>query len=117
MVPKDLIENNLTISWFGGLKPTEQNIDDDQLYFQIYSLLGGEKETFKVKENKPESFTYNGALEWSAIRTKYFTLAFLPKDPNSIRKTVVSGLKQDSSEVYNLSMVSNASEKAVFIFI
>ena len=114
MVPKDLIENNLTISWFGGLKPTEQNIDDDQLYFQIYSLLGGEKETFKVKENKPESFTYNGALEWGAIRTKYFTLAFLPKDPNSIRKTIVSGLKQDSSEVYNLSMVSRASEKAVF---
>mgnify|MGYP001166248433 CR=1 FL=1 len=70
--------------------------------------------TFKVKENKPESFTYNGALEWGAIRTKYFTLAFLPKDPNSIRKTIVSGLKQDSSEVYNLSMVSSASEKAVF---
>ena len=106
MVPRDLIENNLTISWFGGLKPTEQNIDDDQLYFQVYSLLGGEKETFKVKENKPEFFTYNGALEWGAIRTKYFTLAFLPKDPNSIRKTIVSGLKQDSSEVYNLSMVS-----------
>ena len=114
MVPRDLIENNVTISWFGGLKPTEQNIDDDQLYFQIYSFLGGEKETFKVKENKPEFFTYNGALEWGAIRTKYFTLAFLPKDPNSIRKTIVSGLKQDSSEVYNLSMVSSASEKAVF---
>ncbi len=114
MVPRDLIENNLTTSWLGGLKPTEQNIDDDQLYFQVYSLLGGEKETFKVKENKPESFTYNGALEWGAIRTKYFTLAFLPKDPNSIRKTIVSGLKQDSSEVYNLSMVSRASEKAVF---
>ena len=114
MVPRDLTENNLTTSWFGGLKPTEQNIDDDQLYFQIYSLLGGEKETFKVKENKPESFTYNGALEWGAIRTKYFTLAFLPKDPNSIRKTIVSGLKQDTSEVYNISMVSRASEKAVF---
>ena len=114
MVPKDLIENNLTISWFGGLKPTEQNIDDDQLYFQIYSFLGGEKETFKVKENKPEFFTYNGALEWGAIRTKYFTMAFLPKDPNSIRKTIVSGLKQDSSEIYNLSMVSNASKKTVF---
>ena len=114
MVPKDLIENNLTISWFGGLKPTEQNIDDDQLYFQTYSFLGGEKETFKVKEDKPESLTYNGALEWGAIRTKYFTLAFLPKDPNSIRKTIVSGLKQDTSEVYNISMVSRASEKAVF---
>ena len=44
LVPRDLIETNLTVSWFGGLKPTEQNIDDDQLYFQIYSLLGGEKE-------------------------------------------------------------------------
>ena len=90
MVPKDLIDNNLKISWFGGLKPTEQNIDDDQLYFQVYSFLGGEKETFKVKESKPDFFTYNGALEWGAIRTKYFTLAFLPKDPNSIRKTIVS---------------------------
>ena len=49
MVPKDLIENNVTISWFGGLKPTEKNIDDDQLYFQIYSFLGGEKKKFKVK--------------------------------------------------------------------
>ena len=114
MVPKDLIETNLTISWFGGLKPTEKNISDDQLYFQTYSSLGGEKEKFKVKENKPEFITYNGALEWGAIRTKYFALAFLPKDPNSIRKTIVSGLKQDSSEVYNLSMVSSTSKKAIF---
>ncbi len=113
-VPKDLIENNLTVSWLGGLKPTEKNIDDDQLYFQAYSFLGGEKEKFKVKENKPEFITYNGALDWGAIRTKYFALAFLPKDPNSIRKTIVSGLKQDSSEIYNLSMVSSASKKAVF---
>ena len=44
-------------------------------------------------------------------------MAFLPKDPNSIRKTIVSGLKKDSSEVYNLSMVSMPLKKLFFIYI
>ena len=47
MVPRDLIENNLVISWLGGLKPTEQNINDDQLYFQIYSFLEEKKRPLK----------------------------------------------------------------------
>ena len=113
-IPKDLIEDNLIISWFGGLKPTEKNIADDQLYFQVYSFLGGEKEKFKVKEEKQETAIYNGALDWGAIRTKYFSIAFLPKNPNSIRKTTISGAKGKDGEVYNFSMFSNTSEKAVF---
>ena len=85
-------------------------------YIFRFILFLEEKKKFKVKEDKPEFIAYNGALEWSAIRTKYFTLAFLPKDPNSIRKTVVSGLKQDSSEIYNLSMVSARLKKLFHMY-
>ncbi len=98
-----LFNNSIDLGWVGGIKPSEQNIEDDHVYFQSFVFLGGEEEKLKVKKGKPETISFNGSPEWSAIRTKYFAAILLPKNPNLINKTTISGEKNDKQETYSTS--------------
>jgi len=112
-VPTGVLSDELSFGWVGGLSPTELNIEDDQVYFNAYAYLGGEQENLKVKEGKPEKTTFNGYVDWTAIRTKYFVMAILPEDPTSIRSVALSGTK-DQDETYQTTLNFNTYKKSVF---
>ena len=112
-VPSGVLSDELSFGWVGGLSSTEANIEDDQVYFNAYAYLGGEQENLKVKEGKPETVTFNGYVDWTAIRTKYFVMAILPEDPASIRSVVLSG-KKDQDETYQAALNFNPYKKSVF---
>ena len=112
-VPSGVLSDELSFGWVGGLNPTEANIEDDQVYFNAYAYLGGEQENLKVKEGKPETLTFNGYVDWTAIRTKYFVVAILPEDPSSIRSVALSGSK-GSEEVYQAILNFNTYKESVF---
>ena len=112
-VPSGVLSDELSFGWVGGLNPTEANIEDDQVYFNAYAYLGGEQENLKVKEGKPETLTYNGYVDWTAIRTKYFVVAILPEDPTSIRSVALSGSK-NKEELYQTILNFNTYKESVF---
>ena len=112
-VPSGVLSDELSFGWVGGLSPTEANIEDDQVYFNAYAYLGGEQENLKVKEGKPEALTFNGYVDWTAIRTKYFVVAILPEKPTSIRSVALSGTK-NNEEVYHSLLNFNSYTKSVF---
>ena len=112
-VPTGVLSDELSFGWVGGLSPTEVNIEDDQVYFNAYAYLGGEQENLKVKEGKPEKTTFNGYVDWTAIRTKYFVMAILPEDPTSIRSVALSGTK-DQDETYQTTLNFNTYKESVF---
>ena len=113
-LPSNFLRENIKIGWVNGLNPSEENIEDDQIYFQAYSYLGGEQENLKVKEKKPQSLSFNGSVDWSAIRTKYFTAALIPKIPSLIKTTTISGVKRNKNETYSMFFSFNASTKTSF---
>ena len=63
------------LSWQSGLQSTEPNIGDDGRYVQSMAMQGGE--LFKTK-TKSTGFS-EGSTDWSAVRTKYFVSAFIPR--------------------------------------
>jgi len=107
------VYRDATFSWEGGLSTTEKDTKDDKTYFKSYIYQGGEIEELKTKPGKIEEKTYNGATEWSAIRTKYFVSALIPNDPLNIRSSVLSG-RNDSLELYNSYFIFDAYKDISF---
>ena len=66
-----------TVQWASGLSPTEKNIKDDEQFYQAYALQGGE--ILKTKEKSTD--LKQGVTDWVAIRTKYFIVAIIPREP------------------------------------
>ncbi len=100
-------ENDLyrevSIGWTNGLAITEKNKAEDLTYFQSYVFQGGELEDFKASEKKESNAVFNGATNWAATRTKYFTAALIPSDPFFVKRAEVSGSKE-ATENYDLKL-------------
>ncbi|MCJ7812177.1 membrane protein insertase YidC, partial [bacterium] len=65
------IERKYIVQWGTGFNPTEENIRDDNSYYQAYALQGDE--LLKIKEGSTEQ--KEGTTYWVAFRTKYFLMA------------------------------------------
>ncbi len=65
------------IQWATGLNPTEENVGGDNNYYQAFALQGDEQ--LKTKEG--DTGLREGATHWVAIRTKYFLMALIPREP------------------------------------
>ena len=107
------IYRDVSFGWSGGLSPTEENLADDLYYFNSYAYQGGELENLKVDLGESEDKRLNGETDWAAIRTKYFTAAIIPGNPNNIRSVTLSG-KGDTTETYGMSFVFDPINKEVF---
>jgi len=110
---KDLIYRDVRFSWKGGLSSTEKDSVDDKTYFKVAVYQGKEIEDLKVKEGQNETKKLNGSTDWGAIRTKYFISALIPKSPESIRFTEISG-KSSNQEEYDLSFVFDCFQETSF---
>ncbi|MBN2029130.1 membrane protein insertase YidC [bacterium] len=65
------------VQWATGLNPTEENIGGDNNYYEAFALQGDEQ--LKMKEG--DTGLREGATHWVAIRTKYFLMALIPREP------------------------------------
>ena len=63
------------VRWTSGLTPTEQEPKNDLPYLEAVAMQGGE--LLKTKE-KATGFS-EGSTDWSAVRSKYFVAALVPR--------------------------------------
>ncbi|RKY49812.1 MAG: hypothetical protein DRP91_03320 [Candidatus Neomarinimicrobiota bacterium] len=68
-----------SINWRSGLPTTERNTKDDLYYSGAYAYTGGELDKLTVKSGKTASSTFKGKVDWTALRSKYFTSAIIPQ--------------------------------------
>ena len=95
---RNFIFRDVSFGWYGGLNSTEKNTQDDETYFKSYVFMGDELE--ELKSNKSENLVFNGPTDWVSLRTKYFTSAIIPKEPQKTRGSALSS-SLDSLEKYS----------------
>ena len=79
-IADQLAADSYNIVWDGGVSYTEKDINDENRYSIAYAHTNpDETENFKIKNEKTEASEFNGITNWTAIRSKYFTVAMLPK--------------------------------------
>lgn len=66
------------LGWKTGLESTEPDLADDMSYAQAYAFQGG-LESFDVNDDFDQN-EWDNPTDWTAVRTKYFTVATIPKD-------------------------------------
>jgi len=71
--------SNLEIMWHGGLRPTEEKVDEDVQYGSGIIMQAGEIEDVQIKdlERGLSREAFKGQTEWVAVRTKYFISALI----------------------------------------
>lgn len=101
------------LTWEGGLAYTETLIKDDMLYSKAHAYSGGEVEGLDVKAGKTSQSRFPGATNWTALRTKYFTVAFLPTQP-ALGYSLTGATKplssRDFQKVFNMYLTLPASQ-------
>ncbi len=72
--------NTYDIAWSGGLKPTENRIREEETYSKVYVYQGGElasQGAIRTGRDPVPRQQLNGSTQWVAMRTKYFTAAYI----------------------------------------
>lgn len=111
--PSEFISRNqYSLSWSGGLPPTEKNVKNDYMFFEGYASLGGERMGSKPKKGKPITETQKGSTLWSAVKTKYFISAIVPAEPG-IGATITSELV-GKKPVYNTDLLLSTNSTNSF---
>ena len=109
---KFISRNQYSLSWSGGLPPTEKNISNDFQFFEGFASLGGEHMGTKPKKGKVSEDSQKGTTLWSAIKTKYFIAAIIPDSPG-IAARVKSELL-DKRPVYETEITQNTTSSNNF---
>ena len=75
-------DHSYQLVWNASLLPTEEPIRDDLGYYKIYASLGEDIQDFNVDEDETQWQYENitAAVNWTALRTKYFVSAVVPLD-------------------------------------
>ena len=73
-------DHSYQIVWNSSLLPTEERITDDLGYYKIFASLGEDIQDFNVDEDETswQVENVNAAVNWIALRTKYFVSAVAP---------------------------------------
>ena len=100
--------------WHGGLPTTEKSQDEDLSYFKAHLYQGGELEELKLNKGGQDQKTYNGSVDWVAVRTKYFTAALMSDEPVKVRSGKLWG-NHMNQETYNASLCFDVTDVASFV--
>jgi YidC/Oxa1 family membrane protein insertase len=76
----DGMENEYFYGWEGGLWPTEPDPREDDSYFAANALMGKDLETVSKYDATAPRKNLTGLTYWSAVRTKYFVCATIPRN-------------------------------------
>ena len=103
------LANNYTLTWFGGIPPTENVSVTESTYFYSYLYQGGELLDVKVSQGETFVNDYKGQTDWVATRSKYFTTCLLDDSGGQFSGSTISA-SYEKKELYDLS-VSLQSDK------
>jgi len=67
------------LAWNGGIPFTEKDVESSSVQSGAYARSGGEVEAVQVNSDAYGEKTLNGAVDWVAVKSKYFTVAILPQ--------------------------------------
>ncbi|NOZ60091.1 MAG: membrane protein insertase YidC [Calditrichaeota bacterium] len=92
------------LNWESGLKYAELDYQghiskEDVNYSKAYVYQGGEKEELKLPDKpgiRKQRSDFSGSVDWTAIRTKYFTMIIIPETDKEIEPTLYG----ETSEIY-----------------
>ena len=111
--PTEIISRGqFSLSWNGGLLPTEKNIKTDFQEFRAYAYLGDELLGSRLKKDKLNQDNQTGSTAWTAIRTKYFITSFIPKIPGIGAK--ISGKYIGDRPAYNMEIFHSLMNDSYF---
>ena len=95
------LSNNYTVTWFGGIPPTEKDSITESTYFYSYLYQGGELLDVKVGQDEEFSNDYKGQTDWVATRSKYFVTCLLDDSGEQFNGSNISASYLDK-ELYDL---------------
>ena len=109
------LEERFSLSWVGGLPPTEKDSTAEEYFFGAYIHQGGE--LLDVKASKGDSFKneYRGKTEWIATRSKYFVVATIGTQKTEFLGASISATN-NKSELYDLNIYLSPNTKSSFSF-
>jgi YidC/Oxa1 family membrane protein insertase len=108
----NIISNNAyDLVWNNGIRFVEYNSVDEANYSDASVYYGGDQvvvDASSIKEKKQESF--NGRIDWIAVRNKYFAAIIAPKDPAKVDGAYIEGSRKDIAnngivENYNIQLI------------
>ena len=114
-VANNLLEEQFSFSWVGGLPPTEKDSAAEEYFFGTYLYQG--EELLDVKASKGDFFKndYRGKTEWIATRSKYFVAAIIAANETKFFGASVSA-SNNKNELYDINTYLNPNTKSFFSF-
>ncbi|MFQ5583145.1 MAG: membrane protein insertase YidC [Calditrichia bacterium] len=94
-----IINRRFFIGWKNGLPFTEENHTEDFNYSRAYANMAGELENIDVSKEKVEEKSFNGKVDWAAVKTKYFSAAVVPHAPDNVNGVILRGEGKKEGEV------------------
>ena len=105
------LANNYTLTWFGGIPPTEKDSVTESTYFYSYIYQGGELLDVKVGQGETFSNNYTGQTDWVATRSKYFVTCLLDDSGGQFNSSTISA-SYKNKELYDLSVSLQSNKVA-----
>ena len=111
----NVLEEQFSFSWIGGLPPTEKDSTAEEYFFGTYIHQGGE--LLDVKASKGDTFKndYRGKTDWVATRSKYFVVATIASNETKFLGASVSA-SNNKQELYDINTYINPNTKSFFSF-
>jgi YidC/Oxa1 family membrane protein insertase len=91
-----------SISWSGGLAPSEKNLKDEYTHFKGYAYLGGELLEPGAPKDRSSLEKQTGNTLWTAVKTKYFLAALIPETAGTGAE--VTGSTQEGRPLFKTSL-------------
>ena len=91
-----------SLSWSGGLAPSEKNLKDEYTHFKGYAYLGGELLKPGAPKESSSLEKQTGNTLWTAVKTKYFLAALIPETPGTGAEVV--GTTKEGRPLYKTSL-------------
>ena len=114
-ISNNVLANDFSINWFGGLPTTEKDTISEATFFGAYLFQGEELLDVKVSSGETFSNNYKGQTDWVATRSKYFVVSLLDLVGGQItgssisanfisRETYDIGINLKSNKEVNISL-------------
>ena len=105
------LANTYTLTWLGGIPPTEKDSVTESTYFYSYLYQGGEMLDVKVGQGETFSNEYKGQTDWVATRSKYFVTCLFDDSGDQVSGSTISG-SYENKELYDLSILLQSNKVA-----
>ncbi len=77
-ISNDIASENFELKWLGGIAYSEKDLEDENRYSNAYASIPDDLEKLKLKNTETVSSDFSGTTDWTAVRSKYFTIAMVP---------------------------------------